>query len=360
MPALRKALILGLAAAAVSPAAAQANPTPQPLLDVAPLGTHFKDRVLSSAKTMAHAAATAQFRAYPTKEGTSVQVAISDTYAGSIDSSVAQSYVDFLDGLDHGPELPLLKIIIAPPAEVLAACGGQEGTLACYDSGTSIMEVPGEQTASTASSSGVTTSYVVAHEYGHHIAANRSNAPFNAFQFGPKFWASYEMVCDRTSKSLLAPGNEDRYYAENPGEGWAETYAQLKYPDVDWQFTPLLKPDAGAFAAARQDVLNPWQYAKTNTFKGSFGRSGSNSKRVSFVLNLDGALSVKLQGPRKSNYNLVITSNGKKQGSTTTAGSRDKLSYQAACRTSAAEHVTVTVKRVTGSGPFTLRTQYAG
>jgi hypothetical protein len=219
------------------------------------------------------------------------------------------------------------------------------------------MVVPGEQMQTA---SGVTTSYVVAHEYGHHIAANRTNAPFNAFAFGPKYWASYEMVCDRTSQGQLAPGNEDQFYLSNPGEGWAETYAQLKYPDVGWQFTPLLKPDAAAFAAARKDVLTPWSQQVNKVFKGSFGRSGSNSKRFTFPITLDGALNVKLTGPAKTNYNLVITSDAGGRGATTRAGSRDTISYEAACREAPTEHVTVTVKRVKGSGPFTLRVQYAG
>jgi hypothetical protein len=36
------------------------------------------------------------------------------------------------------------------------------------------------------------------------------------------------------------------------------------------------------------------------------------------------------------------------------------VSYDAACRQDALEHVTVTVKRISGSGPFTLRVSYAG
>jgi hypothetical protein len=284
-------------------------------------------------------------------------VAISDGYNGQVSNTVAQSYVDFLDSLDHGPELTALRIVIAPPSEVLSSCGGQDGTLACYDSGTSTMVVPGE---SMASSSGVTTSYVVAHEYGHHIAANRSNPPFNAFAWGPKYWASYEQVCNRASRGLLAPGNEGPSYTSNPGEGWAETFAQLKYPDAGWQFTPLLKPDTGAFAAAQHDALTPWEHPVTKVFTGSFGRSGSNTRRFTFPLTLDGSLAVRLYGPRRSNYNLAIASGNKDEGRTSKAGSRDRLSYTAACRSQATEHVAVTVKRVTGSGPFTLRISYAG
>src|SRR3954447_12379947 len=157
MAAVRRILVLGVSVLALAPATAMAAaPHAQPLVDATPLGTHFKDRVLSSSKTTAHAAARADFHTYPTKEGTTVAVAISDGYGGQVSQTVAQSYVDFLDSLQHGAELSALRIIIAPPTEVLAGCGGVEGTLACYDSSTAIMLVPGEQTQS---SGGVTTSY---------------------------------------------------------------------------------------------------------------------------------------------------------------------------------------------------------
>jgi hypothetical protein len=361
----RTLAIVALAAvAALTPAAAQAKPRPQqkpqaqPLVDIAPFRAYFKDRVLRKpAKPHAHRAATGAFAAYPTKEGTSVNVAISDAYNGQVTSAVAQSYVDFLDSLDHGPELAMLRVVIAPSSEVVSTCGGQDGTLACYDSSNSTMYVPGEPTTTA---DGVTTSYVVAHEYGHHIAANRSNPPFGAFGWGPKYWASYQHVCDRATRGLLSPGDEGANYSANPGEGWAETYAQLKYPDVAWQFTPLLKPDAGAFAAARQDVLTPWAHPVTKIFTGTFRRSGSNTRRFAFPLNLDGSMSVRLYGPHNTNYNLAIASNGADQGHTSTAGSRDRLSFKAACRKQTSEQVVVAVKRVTGSGPFTMRVSYAG
>jgi hypothetical protein len=358
MRSLRLTSLLVLAAAALTPAAAAAKSTLQPLVDQAPLGSQFKDRVTSSSPRVAHAAISGKWYSYPTKEGTTVSAAISDGYGDQLNTHVVQSYVDFLDSLDHGPELSSLKIYIAPPAEVTTACGGQEGTLACYDSTSQIMVVPGEEPDTGAS--GVTTSYVVAHEYGHHIAAHRSNDPFRAFSFGPKYWASYEMVCDRTSRGLLAPGDEQQYYLSNPGEGWAETYAQLKYPDVGWQYNPIMQPNADSFAAARKDVLTPWEHGVTKTFKGSFGKRGTDVKRFSFNLTLDGRLQVQLSGPKKANYNLVLSSNGRDEGRTSSPGSRDSVSYAAACRETATERVTVAVKRVKGSGPFTVRTSYAG
>ena len=358
MPAVRTTLAVALLVAAALPAAALARPEARPLVDATPLGSQFKDRVTSTNPRVAHAAQSGTWHTYTAMDGTSIVGAISDRYSNLVTNAVVQSYVDFLDSLDHGAELSKLRIYVAPPDEVLAECGGQEGTLACYDSGTKIMVVPGE--AVDTGSAGVTTSYVVAHEYGHHIAASRSNAPFNAFRFGPKYWASYELVCDRSIKGLLAPGNEQQFYLSNPGEAWAETYAQLKYPTVEWQFNPLLKPDAGALGAARKDVLTPWQGSTTKVFTDTFARRGANTRRFHFDLTLDGSLKVRLKGPHNSNYNLAFRSNGRDEGKTTTAGSRDRVSYDAACREDQIEHVTVTVKRVSGSGPFTLRVTYAG
>jgi hypothetical protein len=340
------------------PAFAGAKPLAQPLVDRVPLGSHFKDRVFSSNPRTAHAAISGKWYSYPTKDGKTVVAAISNNYANQLNTHVVQSYVDFLDGLQHGSELSQLMIYIAPPEEVLAECGGAEGTLACYDSRTNIMFVPGEEP--NTSSAGVTLSYVVAHEYGHHIAAHRSNDPFRAFATGPKYWASYEMVCDRALKGQLAPGNEAEFYGSNPGEGWAETYAQLKYPEVSWQYNPIMKPDAGAFAAAQKDVSAPWTKAVTKVFKGSFGKGGARVKRFSFDLTLDGRLQARLRGPRKSNYNLVITANGREEGRTGRSDSRDNVSYEAACRQETVEHVTFAVKKLSGAGPFTLRVTYAG
>src|SRR4051794_1490492 len=121
-----------------------------------------------------------------------------------------------------------------------------------------------------------------------------------------------------------------------------------------------MKPDQGAFAAAKRDVLEPWNGNVTKTFKGTFAKGGKSTRANKFDLTLDGSLKMRLHGPRKTNYNLHATSNGGDQGTSKTPDTRDSFRYEAACREDSTEHVTITVKRIKGSGPFTLRVNYAG
>lgn len=350
---------LGLAAAGPLAAPAAARLRPQRLRDVAPASTTFLDRVVTSspATATARAAATGSlsFQAYATPDGYEVPVAFSPSYTP--DPSVAQSYVSFLDSLPHGSELGKLQVLIAPPDEVQTDCGGQPGTLACYVEPERLMIVPGSQPAD---SGGVTVSYVITHEYGHHVAAFRTNAPFSALDYGPKYWASYERVCAGTLSGALVPGDEAQFYIFNPGEDWAEAYARLTYPDQAWTFAPQLKPDAGALVAARRDVLSPWTGPRHRTFTGRFTARGPRTRTYAFDLTLDGSLKIALAGPRRSNYNLTVTSDGRTEARTRAAGSRDTLAWQAACRTRATEHVRIIVHRIAGSGPFSLHVTYDG
>ena len=136
------------------------------------------------------------------------------------------------------------------------------------------MIVPDAQAAG----SDVSVDYVIAHEYGHHIAAHRSNAPLDALDFGPKRWSSYELVCSNTLDGKLAPGDEGVNYLSNPGEAWAEAYARLIYPTEAWRFTSLLKPTAGSLLAAQADVAQPWTPARDADLHGHGHASPSSSR----------------------------------------------------------------------------------
>jgi hypothetical protein len=352
MPPVRLLPLAVLAGVLVLPATAAAR-TPQPLVDLPPQTTSFADRVITSAPKRASAASAP--RAYAAPDGTSVIVRFTESYTENPD--VAQTYVNFLASLPHGTELGQVNLLLATPQEVEQTCGGGDGVLACYNARTHQMVVPGEQVESQ---TGVTTSYVMAHEYGHHVAALRENPPFSALDVGPKIWASYEKVCDRVLGGQLAPGAEGRYYTANPGESWAETYARLTYPDEPWRFSSLLKPDAGALDAARRDVLAPWVAPAVKTFIGRFTATGPDAKRFLFALTLDGAMKVKLHGPSRARYDLRVTSLGQTRGQSQGNAARDELSWRAACRERRNETVAVRVLRHSGTGPFSVTVTYAG
>ncbi len=162
------------------------------------------------------------------------------------DLGTAQSWADFLAGLMHGPELSALTAYIGTFAEMQEICG--EHALGCY--GANRMVSMGETVF------GVTAAEVVRHEYGHHIAFHRVNAPWQAIGWGPKHWASVESVCARAAGGTAFPGDEGGNYALNPGEAWAETYRLLDERGAGasgsgWQIVDSsFFPDEVAFAAA--------------------------------------------------------------------------------------------------------------
>ena len=103
---------------------------------------------------------------FPVPDGEHIRVYISASYP-EVDS-VARDWADFFAGLPHGHELSAATVYIAPLTQVAELCQSGEA-LGCYGGQTLI--VVGEST------DGISPSSIAAHEYGHHIAANRSNAP---------------------------------------------------------------------------------------------------------------------------------------------------------------------------------------
>lgn len=327
------------------PAAAAAL---EPLRERAPRpGARVPDRVLDRAPAAASAAADLRLRA---PDGQTVTVRLAAAYAGN--AALAQSYVDFLGSLVHGRELGKLTLVIVPFADIASACGapGQQGIIACY--GSNAITIPGEEVRDRV---GVSTSFALAHEYGHHVAAHRSNAPFQALDFGPKYWSSHERVCAGVAGGQLAGS-----YESNPGEAWAEAYARLRYPQQPWTFAEALRPGAAALRAARRDVTDPWKGDRERTFRGRFPAGGRDTRSFSFDVRLDGRLDVRLNGPRDAELDLELRAGGERFGASSRDGSRDRLTYKAACRERPVERVTVIVKRRSGRGAFSVRARYAG
>ena len=118
---------------------------------------------------------------------TNEQVDVSVSSAYPADQPIGQRWADFFAALPHGPELARLKAYVAPLSEVQVICGGS--AVGCY--GDDQLIVTNEPAL------GFAPEEVARHEYGHHIALNRSNAPWRAFDWGPKRWATAAHVCSR-------------------------------------------------------------------------------------------------------------------------------------------------------------------
>ncbi len=222
----------------------------------------------------------------PTNEP--VDVAVSPTYPA--DQPIGQRWADFFAALPHGPELVRLKAYVAPLSEVQTICGGS--AVGCY--GDDQLIVTNEPAL------GFSPEEVARHEYGHHIALNRSNAPWPAIDWGPKRWATAAHICSRVRWNNAYPGDESLLYKLNPGEAFAEAYrvlvdtkireAQPTWPLVDASFYP----DQVALDAVEQDVDSPWTGPTAQTFS----TRGAVWER-SVATPLDGTLTVRLTGPAR-------------------------------------------------------------
>jgi len=211
---------------------------------------------------------------YLTSGGDSVHVLVSNAYGEN--PATAEQWAAFLASLEHGDEINRVTLAIQTADEMRVSCGSPFA-LACYRPDTQTMYIPAAAPAADTSVEGL-----VAHEYAHHIEANRSNAPWNALDYGPKRWATYMGICGGVEAGSLLPGAESPgRYDRNPGEGFAEAYRilnehRLGLPPRPWVIVrPGFYPDAGALAAIDQDILSPWPGNAMSTTSGRFGWSGS-------------------------------------------------------------------------------------
>jgi len=286
-------------------------------------------RTRAAKRLDAHAADT-RFR---TQDGYEIPVAVSSAYTP--DPNVEQGYVNLLGGLVHSTELAKISVYIATPGQIENTfCGA--GALACYVGDDERMYVPG-----VSEHSDPPVQFLIAHEYGHHIELNRSNSPWSAYDQGTKRWATEQNVC-----MLERRGKVRTDYYNDPSEAFAESYADMQYPGVDFIYTDLLKPDSGAFRAIREDVLHPWTGPRTLTLHGSRGRTFHLSAP------LDGNVSFAISAPAGTSYRLRVLSAGHaiRRRSTHPAGA-------ATYTMCGSRRITVQAMRVAGGGPFTLSAQ---
>ena len=355
--ALTLAALLALAPAAT---ASSRGPADTSTLQLPSPAGAFPDSLVQGRRPLARetAAPQPQQQVFPVMGGQ--QVTISST---AYPTAAMQSIADVLGGLVHGDEMNRLSVYLATPTEIGQICG--TGALACYAPSQSEMIVSGVD----GSSYGVPRNYTIAHEYGHHIANNRLNAPWNALETGAKRWATYSHVCEGVREGGLVPGDEGDRYWDNPGEGFAEANAHLNFPAVSvaWGYNSLLRPTDGSLVKLRADITDPWTQPATVAWNGSMWPRRRNPAQRRFSTPLDGQVEIRLVGPAGSNYDLYVlgpklrAKRAKRHDRhlqprrrvldrAVSGGSEEQVDTTLCGQSS----IRVEVRRRSGSGPFTL------
>lgn len=243
---------------------------------------------------------------YPINDGSGETVAVAVTAACQEACTAAnpQQIANFLGTLIHGFEMELLTVQLDTPTQIEFDCGF--GAQACYYAGENKIVLSGDETPASDSAS---REFVLAHEYGHHVAQHRdSPSPFPAaIDWGPARWSSYEHVCQGKRAGAFFPGDEGLHYFEDPGEAWAESFAHYRFPDaaVSWEWDPALAPDAGAFRAIREDTLSPWQGRDRFMLSGRLPARAKGAAIESFRTPLDGTVSLRPRARHRYSVSLL-------------------------------------------------------
>jgi hypothetical protein len=289
-------------------------------------------------------AAQAWGGAYPTSTGETVRVTVSDRYP--VDEPMARGWAEYLASLLHGPELAYVTLYLAPYSEVQSLCGFD--SLACYSSNRHLIVAPREDFPD-----GPTAQAVLAHEYGHHIARNRLNPPWNSTDYGTKRWASRIGVCAKTTAGTLFPGGQGLRYRLDPGEAFAEGYRLLNElragrPETAWEIVDAsLRPDASTLAALERDVVDPWVRPTVERRSGSFAARGRATRSFRLATPLDGTLRITLSAPPTMRLRLSLYDTSRK--TTVATGGRRLQTVICGHRS-----LTLRVTRQAAAGRFSL------
>jgi hypothetical protein len=243
---------------------------------------------------------TAAVGRYPVPGGGAVRARVDAAFAGG---GALQRVLNTLGETLHGPEINELTVHIADLASLYGACG--LGATACYFSDTETMVVSGSPINLN---NGMPQGMVIAHEYGHHLEANRSLPGWNASDLGGRHWATNERVCEGVAAGHLFPGDQGAHYWDNPGEAFAQAFATMHYPEaVPWWWR-FAEPDDDAFEAIRADVADSSRGSKTRWARRLAPRSPSAATKV--TTSVDGPIGVRLRLPRAARFDLVLRDAG--------------------------------------------------
>jgi hypothetical protein len=286
-----RALFAGLLAFAAIALLAAAGPAQAHL----PAEDPFQDRVIPGPAPGAKGGAPS-LPEIPLPGGGSVGVQVDAAYAGD---GALQRVLNTLAELPHGPEMDRLSVHIADLGSLYRSCG--QGATACYYPGSQLMVVSGSPVNPN---NGMPQAMVIAHEYAHHLEANRSLPGWNASHLGGRHWATHEQVCEGVAAGRLFPGDQRAHYWDNPGEAFAQAYATMLYPDAVPWWWHFAEPDAGAFDAIRADVADGSGGSKVRWARTLAPRSPRAATTI--TTSVDGPIGVRLQQPRAARFDLVL------------------------------------------------------
>jgi hypothetical protein len=290
--------------------AAAGRPDPGVSLEVPRAAVPMRDVVLGQpGAAAARISASASSQRYSIGDGTEATITVSVTPSceQQCDVTDPQRVAGFIGTLIHGPEVELLSVQLDTEYELGFDCGF--GAEACYFSGENKIVIGGYEEAD---GDGASFDFVLAHEYGHHVAQHREMPPpfDSAIDWGPEHWASVEGVCQGERHHRFYPGDEGTHYFEDPGEAFAEAFAHYHFRDVapTWRYSPALQPNVAAFRAIREDTLSPWQGRTSFTLSGRVPARGEGAAVESLRTPLDGLVSLRPSSLRRHGYELALRS----------------------------------------------------
>jgi len=278
--------------------------------------------------------------------GMSIEIALSASYDPAAEES--QSWADFLGNLPQHSDASTVTVYFAPLDEMQSICSDDAD--ACYYPNEKVIVLPGETAPD-----GASIEELAAHEFGHHIANERSNAPWSADSWGPKRWATKLKVCQGVRGRTMFPDDQDGNYGRNPTEGWAEAYrVSAGQNPTDWSIvSDIFRPDAATQKIALRDATNPWPGNVAKTVSGSFKAGAAAVKRIKLSVPLDGRVSVSAStGGMRVALDLFDATDRKRLASSAAASRASSLRSDVCGQRTVVVHL----KRRSGSGSYKLTT----